>query len=668
MQKETTMLTSVTYDVLFNVRADTCAGEVVCVTGDCDELGNWDPDQAVKLRRQADKNVWSKQMTFTCQRESMKYRYFIAQLFQSEDHEEKSTIVTLWETNISPRVISLHNFGKEGSTNNVATFGEYGNLHHVTRGWLIDQSQINIRFHGNPIKMWNTKYRNQTYSIKCTPIDHRYRDEHSDEEGEHLPHAANTSVRVSVLEKGRSVPQVQSEYGAIYTPDCYMSFMVQTLELETTGFQLDFYVHERAGEDDAKDSLPRHVGYAFILPLDIYRSVDTKTVPITSLHHKPLGQIKFEYLVVKAMIGRKFGMEVSYQKYWKHSREPLDIGHRGMGISYAGSNMLATVPENTVKSLMDAANNGADFVEFDVHLTKDKEVIVYHDFKVNITYKKKQNGGIELLQVPVKDLKLAELQHMKVCLHVYYVRVSFQQNGNSLHKPRPENIEEINSDEDTHEDLETFPTLERCLNSVDKHTGFNIELKFPQELKTGTHEQEGYHDMNVFLDTVLRVVFEHHGGRRIVFSSFDSDTCIALRLKQNRYPVLFLTQADTTIYEPYGDIRTTSVPMAAEFCIAHDLLGVNPMSDILLNDLSLIDYVKDSGLVLFTWGEGNNNSDVINKLKKHRVDAIIYDRIDHFKTDKESIFKLEHKKKLEMLHGQFLSIIDVNSSGTAVSS
>ena len=31
---------------------------------------------------------------------------------------------------------------------------------------------------------------------------------------------------------------------------------------------------------------------------------------------------------------------------------------------------------------------GADFVEFDVHLTKDKEVIVYHDFKVKITYKK----------------------------------------------------------------------------------------------------------------------------------------------------------------------------------------------------------------------------------------------------------------------------------------
>jgi hypothetical protein len=46
-------------------------------------------------------------------------------------------------------------------------------------------------------------------------------------------------------------------------------------------------------------------------------------------------------------------------------------------------------------------------------------------------------------------------------------------------------------------------------------------------LQTGTHEQEGYYDINVFIDTILRVVFEHHGGRRIVFSTFDPDTCVA---------------------------------------------------------------------------------------------------------------------------------------------
>jgi len=51
------------------------------------------------------------------------------------------------------------------------------------------------------------------------------------------------------------------------------------------------------------------------------------------------------------------------------------------------------------------------------------------------------------------------------------------------------------------------------------------------------------------------------------------------------------------------------------------------MSELLLKDISLIDNVKNSGLVLFTWGEDNNDSEVIDRLKKQGVDAIIYDRL-----------------------------------------
>lgn len=50
------------------------------------------------------------------------------------------------------------------------------------------------------------------------------------------------------------------------------------------------------------------------------------------------------------------------------------------------------------------------------------------------------------------------------------------------------------------------------------------------------------------------------------------------------------------------------------------------MSELLLKDTSLIDYVKSNGLVLFTWGEDNNNSETIDRLKSLGLDAIIYDR------------------------------------------
>ena len=50
------------------------------------------------------------------------------------------------------------------------------------------------------------------------------------------------------------------------------------------------------------------------------------------------------------------------------------------------------------------------------------------------------------------------------------------------------------------------------------------------------------------------------------------------------------------------------------------------ISDVLVQDMSLISYVKDAGLVLFVWGEGCNDKELILKFKDSRVDGIIYDR------------------------------------------
>ena len=45
--------------------------------------------------------------------------------------------------------------------------------------------------------------------------------------------------------------------------------------------------------------------------------------------------------------------------------------------------------------------------------------------------------------------------------------------------------------------------------------------------QNGEHQMENYFDLNKFVDTILKDVFEHHRDRRIVFSSFDPDCCIA---------------------------------------------------------------------------------------------------------------------------------------------
>ena len=57
----------------------------------------------------------------------------------------------------------------------------------------------------------------------------------------------------------------------------------------------------------------------------------------------------------------------------------LDIGHRGVG---ATAGARARVAENTLLSFQAAAAVHSDFVEFDVHVTADGEVVVHHDFAV----------------------------------------------------------------------------------------------------------------------------------------------------------------------------------------------------------------------------------------------------------------------------------------------
>ena len=72
------------------------------------------------------------------------------------------------------------------------------------------------------------------------------------------------------------------------------------------------------------------------------------------------------------------------------------IGHRGGVAGY---------PENTLAAFKKAVELGADGVEFDVHLTKDGEVVVIHDEFIERT----MNGsGL------VKDHTLAELRAMNV--------------------------------------------------------------------------------------------------------------------------------------------------------------------------------------------------------------------------------------------------------------
>lgn len=111
-------------------------------------------------------------------------------------------------------------------------------------------------------------------------------------------------------------------------------------------------------------------------------------------------------------------------------------------------------------------------------------------------------------------------------------------------------------------------------------------------------------ELNSFVDTVLKKVYDLGSNRNIIFSSFHPDICLLLSFKQPSIPILFLSDAGTS---PVGDIRASSVQEAIRFASRWNLLGVVTAAEPLVMCPRLVRVVKESGLVCVSYGTLNND-------------------------------------------------------------
>lgn len=261
-------------------------------------------------------------------------------------------------------------------------------------------------------------------------------------------------------------------------------------------------------------------------------------------------------------------MKQSYCRYWNKRLKGLDVGHRGTGSSFKNTSEQDVIRENTIASLKRAAEHGADMVEFDVQLSKDLVPVIYHDLKVFVSLRKKKSiDDNDMLELPLNELTLEQLKHLKV----YH-----QVEGKSRQ------AKFFDEDLDEHQ---PFPTLVDVLDVIDESVGFNVEIKWNMQLHNGLREVDRINkNSNLYLDCILNVVFAHAGSRRIVFSCFDPDICTMLRLKQNLYPVMFLSQGVTDRYEPFHDTRGDTIENAVFHANANELLGIVAHTEDLLRD------------------------------------------------------------------------------------
>ncbi|KAG7663045.1 GDE1 [[Candida] subhashii] len=399
-----------------------------------------------------------------------------------------------------------------------------------------------------------------------------------------------------------------------------------------------------------------------------------KTITVPLLHTGNLsiaGLVRFQHLEILPFTHPAM-TPIRSDTYWKQLVSTRVIGHRGLGKNdHPQLRKSLQLGENTVESFIAASSLGASYVEFDVQLTKDFEVVVYHDFTVAesgvdipmhcLTLEQflglnggsgsggtKNGGGSERRRNSVDDISLL-----------------------SNRKPRSKSSQQLSSngfgfgmldsnkdEEDRKLDREVesqmnarmrltktwkdkgfkgntrgtsvasnFATLKDLFRKIPANVGFNIELKYPM-LDEAEIESMGEIaiDINHYLDTVLKVIYDENEKvkRDILFSSFHPDICLLLSLKQPTIPILFLTEAGTA---PMADIRAGSLQNAIRFAKKWNLLGIVSAAGTLVKAPRLAQAVRSSGLVCVSYGAENNDPELAKEQMKAGVDAVIVDSV-----------------------------------------
>ncbi|XP_061609026.1 glycerophosphocholine phosphodiesterase GPCPD1 isoform X1 [Phyllopteryx taeniolatus] len=629
--------------VTLTVRGETCPGEVIAVVGSCEALGSWSYQKAVILDALSDEgNTWTTTVGIPRGVE-VKYRYFKGFFLEAKSAGGPcQVIVNVWESHHHPRTMSPTAFHLSVGD------GQFG-IHNdgamcVDSGWLTCQTEIRLRLHyskTSPVSITKKKFKKSRFRIKLTLEGVEEEEEEEDEEGENsrsvsFPHKVPTTLEISMISsKCYKSRHSQPECGYALEPSQWTEYSIHSMDPDNLELTFEFFEEDLSEHVVQGDVHPGHVGTACLLSstfLESGRDHGLVTLPIMARNSRQtIGKVRVDYLVIRPIPGLQCDMSVTFAKYWKKGRV-LNVGHRGAGSTQAAKHHR--VRENTIASFKSAAKHGAAYVEFDVHLSKDAVPIVYHDLTCCISTKKKKNDHVlELIEVPVKDLTFDQLQLLKLA-HVTAMKGS--------------DLKDVLEDEDEIDEHQPFPSLSQLFQALPEHVGFNIELKWICQMKDGSWESNmsSYFNMNKFIDIILSCVLRKGGKRRVVFSCFDPDVCSMVRRKQNKYPILFLTQGISEKYPELMDIRCQTTEIAMSFAQSEDILGISAHTEELLTNVSLIGEAQAKGLVVFCWGDDNNEHENRRKLREQGIDGLIYDRICEDQAEQPNIFQVEEQHSL----------------------
>ena len=629
-------------DWKFCVQCDRelCYNESMAVCGNISFLGQWNPNKCLLLKKEDDNSKrWSLTVRLPRQND-IQYRYLICVI-----NANGKKILRFWETHEEARLIT-RNCTQNPDDDVCERFGFYDNQFKIERGWIDSYiTVVQFMFYEAPFELQKTQDQTQLY-VRVSPLKLK-----QEEKCEKIIRDDNSSVdtltsskpdpksifalcEVALLQNQNGEFQKQPKFGMPCGPNDILIFNTTISDFQQTAYRIDLYKYS---PKSAPDVPPHHIGYQHVLSQELKGSDGTlKLTIMCGIRHRPIGSMSFDYLIVKPYYSYEFNMEKNLANWNKKHFGQL-IGHRGCGKSFWLNDDI--LRESTIDSFRTAFKHGADMVEFDVQLTKDGVPVLYHDFQLYIS----SNEAIDIERYDVMHLQLTpnEISALKPfwqnvddgLLSIPLSKFTIEQLQRvRVYEPPvpPDNL--VNPCQGQIKHNKPFTTLQEVLKVIDNKLGFFVELKWPQKFRNGSTQEHFIQDIdkNEFVDAILNDLLRAEAHRRIILLSYDCDICSLLRLKQNRYPVVYMIHDILTDPEyVYRDPRGKTIDTGIYFAKAMQLLGISANCDNIFSLPGKVANTHERDLNFFTWGEQLRSEESRRFLQKLDVDGLVCDRLNY---------------------------------------
>jgi glycerophosphoryl diester phosphodiesterase len=186
-------------------------------------------------------------------------------------------------------------------------------------------------------------------------------------------------------------------------------------------------------------------------------------------------------------------------------------------------------PENTLAAFAHAVELGADTLEMDLAVTRDRVVVVSHDYRLNPLLTRGPDGEFleEEARVLIKDLDFEQLQR--------YTVGEIKRGSDYWYRFR----------EQTPIPGEKIPSLSQVFELVDSMGAHNV--RFNLEIKTYPPFPENTIEYHEFVELVLDSIRKHGFEARVTIQSFDWRTLEIVRESAPNIPTVCLTVRNFSI-------------------------------------------------------------------------------------------------------------------------